>query len=291
MAEQEITAIVTTVQEFVHGLQRRDPTVRRWILPEGDVDLLMDVYGEQALLSLLKGHSRRKRLVLLRASAVPGKKGRVYRAEFAWVTGEKRPPSAGERITVQLRRVRRKWLVDELWPAPLDAPLTVEQARRMADAAGGETDTATLFLAGSLRLPLEGSGDLDDVETILVLGMDAHGYSPREVVRGVRLWRDFRRQARPVYRRPAIYAAAVDYVVNLLGMYGESQGSIANYYGVSPSSLSSRFREVRDCLQLVHADARYTVLTEYEADLRSSCQRLGLPWPTPLRRSPEDEPH
>ncbi len=280
MAESEIEAIWDTVQEFVRALQRQDPTVQRWLYPQSEAHILLDLYGEEALLTLLKDYLERDRFIPLRSSPVPGQKGPLRLLEIGWVKGEGGRPGAEERVTLRLRRVRRRWQVEDIWPSPLDALLTVEQARELLNREE-RADPAVLFIAGTSRVALEGCGELDDVEMLFVLGMDQEGFSPREIVRAVRLWRDFIRLGRPAYRKPALYAAAVHYALSLLGHYGDTRRSIADYYGVSARGLGMRFAEMEKRLGLVHFDPRYSVFSPPEA-WKESWQAAGRPWPVPL---------
>ncbi len=280
MAESEIEAIWNTVQEFIYALQRRDPTVQRWLYPEGEARILLDLYGEEALLTLLKDYLERDRFILLRSGPVPEGKG-LRLLEIGWVEGEEGRPKAEERVTLLLRRVRRRWQVEDIWPSPLDALLTVSRARELSQEE--RADPAVLFLAGASTVSLEGCGELDDVETLFVLGMEREGFSPREIVRAVRLWRDFVRSGRPAYRKPALYAAAVHYALSLLGHYGDTRQSIAAYYGVSARSLGARFVEMEKRLGLVHFDPRYSAFFAPET-WKERWQAAGRPWPIPLSK-------
>lgn len=280
MAESEIEAIWNTVQEFIYALQRRDPTVRRWLYPESEAHILLDLYGEEALLTLLKDYLERDRFILLRSSPVPGEKGPLRLMEIGWVQGEGGRPGAEERVTLRLRRVHRRWQVEDIWPSPLDALLTVSRARELLSREE-RADPAVLFIAGASTVSLEGCGELDDVETLFVLGMDREGFSPREIVRAVRLWRDFLRLGRPAYRKPALYAAAVHYALSLLGHYGDTRRSIADYYGVNVRSLGKRFAEMEKRLELVHFDPRYSAFSPPEA-WKECRQASGRSWPIPL---------
>jgi hypothetical protein len=289
MPESEAEAIWTTIQEFIPALQRRDPTIRRWIVPQSDAELLLDIYGEEGLLTLLKEYLARERFVLLRIAPVPEESGPVRRAEIAWVHPQKSPPAREDRVTLQMRNFRRRWRVEDVWPAPLDAPLAVDRAREEWSQREEHADPAAIFLAGAVTTPPEGCGELDDVETLCVLSMDAHGYSPREVIRAVRMWRDFCGQARPAYRRPAAYAAAVEYAFSLLGLYeGDTQERIAAYYGIAPTSLGSRFARLRQGLGLTYFDPRYFVFGPAPEEAQRRCRAAGLPWPPPLRGRLDD---
>lgn len=258
MAESEIEAIWKAVQEFIRALQRHDPTVRRWIAPGSDAALLLDLYGEEALLLLAKDYLEKERFILTRSHPPREARGPVRLVEIAWMEAEGRPPSAEDRVTLGLRRVGRRWLVEDIFPSASDQLLTVGRARELC-AAPEPASPAVLFLAGALALPLEGCGALDDVETLLVSGMGNEPFSPREVVRAVRLWRDFRQLGRPGSAKAAPYAAAVHYALSLLGRRGDTQARIAAAYAVSVASLRARFVEIRDRLGLTRGDPRYVV--------------------------------
>ena len=262
MPESEIEALWGVVQEFVRALQRRDPTVRRWIAPESDAAFLLDLYGEEALLTLLKDYLEKERFILTRAGPPPGERGPVRLVEVAWMGAEKAPPTAEDRVTLRLRRIGRRWLVEDISPAGSDRPLTVERAREIYAAQEERAGPAVMFLAGTLALPQNGCGALGDVETLLTIGMGGQPFSPREIVRALRLWRDFVRLGPPARRRPAPYAAAVHYALNLLGQHGDTQQRIADSYGVSPRGLRACFAELCRRLRLTAFDPRYSVLEE-----------------------------
>jgi hypothetical protein len=289
MAESDAEVIWSALQEFIPALQRRDPTVRRWIAPQSEAELLLDIYGEDGLLLLLKDYLERERFILLRIDRAPEQKATVRRVEIAWTSPQKTPPAPSDRVSLQVRKVRRKWLVEDVWPTPLDAPLTVDQARQAWALHEDHADPAAIFIAGATMTPPEGCGELDDVETLFVLGMDARGYSPREVVRAVRMWRDFCHLERSAYRRPAAYAAAVEYAFSLLGLYqNDSQERIAAFYDVPATSLRRRFARLRQGLALTYFDPRYSCFGPAPDEFQARCRAAGLPWPPPLRGRLDD---
>ena len=60
-----------------------------------------------------------------------------------------------------------------------------------------------------------GCEPLDDVEELFLSGLEESEFGVPEIVRAVRMWREFRERAHPTYRRPEVYAAAVEYVMVL----------------------------------------------------------------------------
>jgi hypothetical protein len=259
MADQDIHELWQIVQEFILGLERQDPTIRRWLVPNSQAAMWLDLYGEPALLLLLQQEEEGEKFVLVRASPPPGKDSRRFRLiEIGWVDSAGRPRSKNPLVTLHLRLYRHHWRVDDIWPAPMDQPISLHKAREMAEVQGEQASLAIRLVAGHLELPLEGCGTLEDVEAIFVVGMNTRGYSPLEVIRALRLWRSFQRRAHATEHQPTILAAAVEYAINYLGGYPETLDEIASFYSVSTSSLETCFQEIRDQLNLVPLDPRYT---------------------------------
>jgi tetratricopeptide (TPR) repeat protein len=98
----------------------------------------------------------------------------------------------------------------------------------------------------------------DAVLRALEQGMESAGFSRAELESARRMWRDFR-ALRPVRtQKPAVLAAAVEYAVALVHKRrGSTQAVIARRYGVSPGSLSQRYLELRQTLDLRPSDPRY----------------------------------
>ena len=79
-----------------------------------------------------------------------------------------------------------------------------------------------------------------------------------------------------------MYAAAVEYVMTLFGFYGDSQVEIAERYGVSPSSISSKWHEIERALSLSQFDRRYSVHEDPGAGLETMLRQQGMEPPPPL---------
>jgi hypothetical protein len=72
------------------------------------------------------------------------------------------------------------------------------------------------------------------------------------------MWADFREGRRIRVQKPEVYAAAVEYAICLVhGLGGVTKASVARRYGVAPTSVSSRYGEIRDALELEPGDGRY----------------------------------
>jgi hypothetical protein len=66
-----------------------------------------------------------------------------------------------------------------------------------------------------------------------------------------KLWSEYINESKPAIRKEEIYAAALDYLVSkdIRGI-ASTQAETAKKYGVSPASLSSRYREMKELLSV-----------------------------------------
>ncbi|MEC3640351.1 helix-turn-helix domain-containing protein [Bacillus halotolerans] len=82
-------------------------------------------------------------------------------------------------------------------------------------------------------------------------GMSGDEY-PNELIPAViDIWKSFCEKKSPVIRKPEAFAAAVEYYVNAISLNGTtvSQAKLAKKYGVSASTISSRYKEIESTLQ------------------------------------------
>ena len=95
---------------------------------------------------------------------------------------------------------------------------------------------------------------------LLAERLPAAGFSQAQVDRGLTLWLDFARQARMRGQHPEAYAAAIEYAMAMVNASrGVTRAVVGRRYGVTPSSISSRYAEIRSTLGLTPADPRYSV--------------------------------
>jgi len=106
---------------------------------------------------------------------------------------------------------------------------------------------------------IEGGHDRDDeVRLAFERGMESAGFSRAELEAARRMWRDFTARRAVRTHKPAVLAAAVEYAVALVHKrQGSTQATIARRYGVNPNSLSQRYSELREVLDLRPSDPRY----------------------------------
>jgi len=98
----------------------------------------------------------------------------------------------------------------------------------------------------------------DLVASILERHLADAGFSAPEVERAHALWADYREERSPRVKKPEVCAAAVHYAIALVfGEDGVTQASIARRYGVAARSLSTRYADIRQTLELRPGDPRY----------------------------------
>jgi len=134
-------------------------------------------------------------------------------------------------------------------------------------------------VAGTVQIQRDGPNPSDSVEERFVAGMQEHRFGLSEILTAVRLWRDFRAQAQPTYRNPGGYAAAVEYVICLLGLYEGSLALAGDFYGVSKSTVSRNYRKIRDRLKLVQFDPRYELVEDLSQEPAAMGGERGKPPP------------
>jgi hypothetical protein len=271
------------VREFVQALKEQDErAIGRLLLPDSEADWHLRLFGMGPLIFLLYMHLECDEFVLPRFA----RRGRrQVLVEVGWVTGVDREGRAvydPRRVsTVTLQAQGESWLVAHVSPSRLDRPISVASAqdllRRVVEEgrAGDPLWFPAGVLTGAFQLKRLGQEPLDEVEKVFVRGMEDSGFGVPEIVRGVRLWREFKEKARPTYRRPEVCAAAVEYIMVLFGFYGDSQTDIGERYGVSPASMSGRWREIESVLELSQFDARYSIHEDPGAGLEAMLRQRG----------------
>lgn len=284
---QETASIV---RHFVQALKVQDEAaIAPLLMPDGEADWAFRMFGMGPLIFFLYMHLECDTFVLPRF----GRRGRnEVLAEVGWVTGadgEGRAVYDPRRVsTLTLGHYEGTWLIADVNPGPLDVPVSVPQAQDllMRVAEEGRGGDPLFFphgvLTGAFQLKRLGTEPLDDVETLFVRGMETSEFGVPEVIRAVRLWREFKERAQPRYRRPQAYAAAVEYIMVLFGFYRDSQADIAERYDVSPSSISSKWLEIERVMGLSQFDPRYSIHQDPGAGLEAMLRQRGEEPPPPV---------
>lgn len=241
-------------------------------VPESDVDLTYRIFGFAPLIFLIKGHLNHQALTAARA-AWNKETGEDVRIELRWIDEGGQPAEDGP-VTFFLEWMQPGWRVKWIHPVGISTPLEVADAREMFEDGKGDKYAIGL-IAGTIQMKCDGPEELDEVEQVFVAGLQEHRFGLSEILTAVRLWRDFRAQAEPGYRKPEGYAAAIEYIVRLLGFYEGTQAQAGREYGVSKSTISRNYREIRDELDIIQFDSRYSLTEELMPELMAIAHERG----------------
>jgi len=150
-----------------------------------------------------------------------------------------------------------------------DEPAYLLQLAR-ALARSGDFDRALRALASFMRLEPEspladrfaqlfGSG-MDKVEVLLTDKMTAAAMSIEEIGAAIQLWLEYRitlGRNPLILRKPATWAAALDYTVRKVNLYPVRRKEIADFYGVSGAAVRDRHNDLVQTLDVMPCDYRY----------------------------------
>ncbi|GAW92059.1 antitoxin Xre/MbcA/ParS toxin-binding domain-containing protein [Calderihabitans maritimus] len=89
--------------------------------------------------------------------------------------------------------------------------------------------------------------------------MEEDGYTPEQIGNALKLWYDFTKQKEPRFRKPAVWAATVEYSIARLEYMKEvTQQYLAGKYAISPNTISANYRQIYEALSISGFDARYS---------------------------------
>jgi len=98
----------------------------------------------------------------------------------------------------------------------------------------------------------------DRVVELLQVKMREAGFSRAEVERAKQLWADMQDCCELRITKPEVLAAALEYAIAVVERRpGFTQAEVARRYGVAPTSVSTRFAQIRNALALRPGDPRY----------------------------------
>lgn len=110
-----------------------------------------------------------------------------------------------------------------------------------ASAAQNTPVTAEGMVKWIHELPWKRTADQQLAE-MLVERM--HGTEPSIIVRAVWVWHCYADETAPAYAKPEAYCAAIEYLMSEAHGLTITQKGLAAKYGVSPTTLSKRYREL-----------------------------------------------
>lgn len=250
------------------------------LLPGEQAADALDLFGYPVFDILLKTVLGRDRLGLVRA--IEADNGAAVFLEYAWPDPESadRSYTAVDVVAVRLGLTNGAWRVAEINPASADLPLNTMRATSVLAGSQVMNDEGKLpaepwvlpiaLYAGVLQLPLRAEASDDEVEALLLPGLQARGYGFLPFLYGRRLWRDFRDAGRPEADRPAAWAAAVEFLLGERNNRAETQATVGGYYRASLGAVAARVKHIRHVLGLSVADGRYSDLHTTEIVYKES---------------------
>lgn len=130
-----------------------------------------------------------------------------------------------------------------------------EAMRSLGDYLHNETDQVV-----ASRYERLFSSALDEVEALLIEGMQSLEIPMQQIGKGIQMWLEYRiTVGRKPLRipKPELWAAAVTYAICKVNFVKKSRQEVADVYGISDKSLREKYRELLETLDLMPADYRY----------------------------------
>jgi hypothetical protein len=117
-----------------------------------------------------------------------------------------------------------------------------QQGRQSAESSSqGAPVTAEGMVKWIRELPWKRTADQQLAE-MLVARMN--GTEPSIIVRTIWVWHCYADETAPAYVKPEAYCAAIEYLMSEAHGLSTTQKALATKYGVSPTTLSKRYREL-----------------------------------------------
>ena len=250
----------------VEAAMREDETaVAPNLLPGSAAADLLDLFGLTVFDILLKTVLNQDQLNLIQV--VDTSEG-VF-IEFAWVKpmfGQDGAP-IDTTVSVLLRMENGRFFVTDVNPGPLDLLLTEARARAILATSKllGQRDELPLepwilplaLFGGLLPLPLRPDSLGDPVETLFLPGLQQRERGVMALVRARRLWRDFKAVQSLPTGSLAVWAAAVEWLMNEQNSQQVAATAVAHLYNVSPVKLNDHARQIKQALGITGIDYRY----------------------------------
>lgn len=280
--QQVVSLFVETVVE-----EEDNDDLAAMLVPNRNLDLAYRLFGYVPLYFLIGGHLRCEAFAIPRIGRHQ-ETGEV-RVEIVWARNQDELQRQVFRsdafFTITLRQYRRRWRVQDLSPTPADVPITLCQVHEKIEEMDERSGYWLPYnlLAGNLQAERRGTEQLDDVESLFVPCMQEVGFGLWELTSALRLWRDFKKKANPSYRKPGVYAAAVEYAMILFGFYEGSQAEIGKAYRVSGGTVGAKFQEIERTLNLYQYDERYSQIEDPSAPFRPLWKQIGVKGPPRMR--------
>lgn len=258
-----------TVESLIQAtLAEDEAAIAPLLLPGAQAAQMLDLFGFSVFDVLLKTVLGRGSLGVTRA--IETENGRFVHIEYAWPEpgAQGGEYTAADVVSVTLTEQNGRWVIIEVNPAGADLPLTGPRARGIlaTSQAMSEQDKVPAepwilpiaLYGGALQIPLRPEAMVDDVEALLLPGLQHRTYGVMSLLRGRQLWRDFKAAAAPSLEKPAGWAAAVEFVMSEQDMRSQTQAAVGKQYQVNLSVLAPRIKQIKKELKIQGQDERYT---------------------------------
>jgi hypothetical protein len=257
--------------EFIEAVWARHlPSLQRLVLPDSPAAMQLELFGDELFRVGLRLND-------------PREKGQLAPFEFQaegeiglLEVGVLEPLTEGEghfRSLLGSSLLLRlqpgdSWLVEELIPVNTGKGFNPDDP---ADAIILEV------YQGKRALPLQ-TANLDPVEQLFLASMPAQDgrFNIQELLNAVRLWRDFKGK-KPDYKpgKAHIWAAAVEYLINLYDYFKAEEAEIARHYSTTTPAMLRRVRELAQTLNATQFDDRYSIHPDPIAHYREVFAEIG----------------
>lgn len=260
-----------TVENLIRATLDEDDTAIGILLAPGEQAAQMfEFFGFQVFDLLLKTVLGRGNLAVTRA--IETEDGRFVHIEFTWPEPgkEKGEYTAADVVTVTLTQINKEWRIVDINPASTDIPLTGPRARGILASSQALSETGKVpaepwilpiaLYGGALQIPLQEGAMTDDIEKLLLPGLQHRTYGIISQIRGRKLWRDFVGKAQPSLNQPAGWAAAVEFIISEQNMRQQTQAVVGKNYQVKLSLMVPRIKQIKKALNIKGQDERYSDL-------------------------------
>ncbi len=273
---QEIWPVVEALLEAT--LAEDEVRAAGLLAPDSEAGVIMELFGVAVFDIMLKTVLGRERMALTRAIETDG--GRHVHVELVWPDPEQGDNSytAADLTSVKMQRLRKEWRVVAINPAAIDFPLTEARAQAVLLTSKVLSDEQRLsaepwllpvaLFAGNLQIPLQQGAMQDDVERLLLPGMQHRTYGILSLIAGRRMWRDFKKRAGPQSDRPAAWAAAAEFLMSEQMAREATQAGVAKNYEVSLTHMLPCVKRIKSTLQISGLDERYSPLGRTQVVVR-----------------------
>jgi len=247
-------------------IREEETAVTPHLAPDSPAAELFDLFGLSVFDILLKTILDEEQLELTQAVEI----SEGVFVEFAWTL----PPAMVARlpvdgaVSVLLQPVNGRYRIVDVNPNGLDLLLTEARARTILATAkilDQKDDLSTepwvlplALFAGWLPLPLRPEALADAAEALFLPGLQQRESGVLSLLRARRLWRDFKAVQPLPIGSPAVWAAAVEWVMGEQNSRLMPLTAVAEAYSVSPDKLSARAETIKTALNITGLDERYT---------------------------------